>query len=83
MTDRAVIAATQSVNMTNNYAHPVGQVSKAMIEASVDLDNQAEAAKAAGDTATAERLAGESEQHMKAANTLDRADQAYADRNKV
>jgi hypothetical protein len=69
--------------MSNDYAHPVGQVSKAMIEASVELDNKAETARAAGDNETAARLSGEAEQHMKVANTLDRADQAYGDRNKV
>jgi hypothetical protein len=68
--------------MSNEYAHPVGQVSQQLIEASVDLDNKAEQAKAAGDMATAERLAGEAEQHMRTANTLDRADEAYGDRNK-
>jgi hypothetical protein len=69
--------------MSDDYAHPVGQVSKTMIEASVELDNKAETARAAGDIETAARLSGEPEQHMRAANILDRADQAYGDRNKV
>lgn len=67
--------------MSDDYAHPVGQASKSMVNAAVDLQKQAEAAQATGDKAGANRLSDEAEQHLKIANDLDRADQAYGDRN--
>lgn len=67
--------------MSNNYAHPVGAVSKQLVENAVDLQRQAETAAATGDQATADRLNGEAAQHLSVASDLDRADENYGDRN--
>jgi hypothetical protein len=67
--------------MTDEYAHPIGQTSKQLVESAVDLQRQAEKAEAAGDKETADRLNGEAAQHLHVANTLDRADEVYGIRN--
>lgn len=67
--------------MSDEYAHPIGQTSKQLVDAGVEIQKQAEAARDAGDKATADRLDVEAKQHIATANTLDRADQAYGDRN--
>jgi len=68
--------------MSDEYAHPVGQASKALVNDAVDLQKQAETARDQGDAAKADRLDGEAAQHLRAASDLDRADEAYGDRNK-
>lgn len=68
--------------MEDDYAHPVGQVSKQLVDAHVELANQAEAARQAGDVESADRLDREAKAHLDHANLLDRADTAYAERNK-
>lgn len=66
---------------TKPYAHPIGQTSNQLVKSAVDLQRQADEARAAGDAATADRLDGEARQHINAADTLDRADEAYSERN--
>lgn len=66
---------------TKPHAHPIGQASNQLIKGAVDLQKQADEARAAGDVATADRLDGEARQHINAANDLDRADEAYSERN--
>lgn len=65
----------------DDYAHPVGAASSELMKGAVDLWKQADAAQAAGDKATADRLNDEAAQHIRTANQLDRADEAYKDRN--
>lgn len=66
---------------TDDYAHPVGQVSKHMIKSAVKLMDEADAAERAGDHDRANKLNEDARQHTYVANVLDAADEAYKIRN--
>lgn len=63
--------------MADKYAHPVGVASEHMAKAAVDLREQADAARTAGDDDKAYALEELAKQHTKVASELDVAEQLY------
>lgn len=64
------------------YAHPVGTVSKMMIEEAVKITRQGLVAQYAGDLDEARKLYETARQHYNVAVILDDADTAYGEANR-